>query len=110
MRKAVEQRLERVAVHIAARCRQTAKGFAMEGILGCYKFFALRCQTSHLQAALHSLCAAVNEKAVLQLTRSDVCQRLCEVGHRTVEQHLAAHRHSVQLLLHSLDNPRMTMA
>ena len=110
MRKAFQQRLERVAVHIAASCRQTAKGFAMEGILGCYKFFALRCQTSHLQAALHSLCAAVNEKAVLQLTRSDVCQRLCKVGHRTVEQHLAAHRHSVQLLLHRLDNLRMTMA
>ena len=110
MRKALEQRLERIAIHIAASCRQAAKGFSMESILGCYEFFALRCQTSHLQAALHSLCTAVYEKAVLQLTRSDVCQRLCKVGHRTVEQHLAAHRHSVQLLLHRLDNLRMTMA
>ena len=81
----------------------------MKSILRSNELFAFCCQTCYLQAAFNGFGTAVDKKAVLQLTGSNLGKSLRQISHRTVEQHLAAHRHSMQLFFHSLDNFRMTM-
>ena len=101
------QRLERLAIFLAARRRKRTDRLPVEAPVRADDFAAAGRALHKLESRLNSFRPRVREESELQIARADFGQFCREIRLLLAEHRLAAHRHCVELLLHGLDHLRM---